>query len=385
VPLRDLLIASGVTEPSEAAQHVWFRGPLGELPKGDDGSYGTSIPLCMALDPACDVMVAFEQNGERLAPDHGFPLRVIIPGWIGGRMVKWLSEVCVRATPSTNHYHFNDNRILPPEVDAERAAAENWWIRPEYIFNELNINSAVRSPAHGEELLLQRAANVQPYTLRGYAYSGGGREVTRVELSCDDGLTWQLATLHHPFQATRYGRWWCWALWELTIDARALLLSPTLRVRAWDAANNTQPRDITWNVMGMGNNCHFAVHVHQSIAADGSVRLRFEHPTEPGALKGGWMGNAAGGWSPTPAGASFAAPLLPQQPPPLLPLPPPAAAAATTVEVLQSAPGGRTFTMQEVSRHCTEADCWIVVSGKVYDTTKCAQPSSLVTCAKRVL
>jgi DMSO/TMAO reductase YedYZ molybdopterin-dependent catalytic subunit len=81
-------------------------------------------------------MVAFEQNGEPLQPDHGFPLRLIIPGWIGGRMVKWLSEIRVSATPSENHYHFNDNRILPPEVDAERATAENWWTRPECVVHK---------------------------------------------------------------------------------------------------------------------------------------------------------------------------------------------------------------------------------------------------------
>jgi len=399
VPLRALLHASGITEPSATAQHVCFCGPLRELPKGEDGSYGTSIPLHMALDPACDVMVAFEQNGERLHPDHGFPLRLVIPGWIGGRMVKWLSEVCVTAMPSSNHYHFNDNRILPPEVDAERAAAEDWWSRPQYIFNELNLNSAIRSPAHGEELLLQRAANMQPYTLGGYSYSGGGREVTRVEVSVDEGLGWQLTTLTHPWAPTRYGRHWCWTLWELTIDARALLLCSTLRVRAWDSANNTQPRDITWNVMvrplcaaaqatsdtrsqGMGNSCHFTVRVQQSVDADGGVRLRFEHPTEPGALKGGWMGNAAGGCKPTLAGAPTAPPIIAAAPSPPLPPSPPLAAAAVSCAVAEQplAAGVRTFTMAEVSKHCTEADCWIVVGGKVYDTTACASFSEALPC-----
>ena len=116
VPLRLLLAAAGVSRPSAAAQYVCFRGPVGELPKGSDGSYGTSIPLYMALDPAADVLVAFEQNGAPLLPDHGAPVRLIIPGWIGGRMVKWLTEICVTAAPSTNFYHFNDNRILPPEA-----------------------------------------------------------------------------------------------------------------------------------------------------------------------------------------------------------------------------------------------------------------------------
>ena len=70
------------------------------------------------------------QNKAPLLPDHGAPLRLIVPGWIGGRMVKWLEEIAVTAEPSDNFYHFNDNRILPPDVDAERATAEGWWCGP---------------------------------------------------------------------------------------------------------------------------------------------------------------------------------------------------------------------------------------------------------------
>ena len=58
--------------------------------------YGTSINWFTAMDPACDVLLAYEQNGERLTPDHGYPLRLIIPGYIGGRMIKWLNEISVR-------------------------------------------------------------------------------------------------------------------------------------------------------------------------------------------------------------------------------------------------------------------------------------------------
>ena len=361
VPLWRLLHSVGITEPSPEAQYVCFTGPTGELPKGSDGTYGTSIPMHMALDPACDVLVAYAQNGQRLTPDHGFPVRVIIPGWIGGRMVKWLVHITVTSRPSDNFYHFNDNRILPPEVDAERAAAEGWWYKQEYIFNELNINSAVSSPAHGETLRIQRAANVQPYTLRGYAYTGGGRAITRVEVSIDGGTSWQLCEMDRTAKPTKYGRHWCWTLWHLALDARALLLASSLRCRAWDAGNNTQPREITWNLMGMGNNCEFTVRIHQQVAADGAIALQFEHPTEPGALKGGWMGNTAGGWQPE---ARAQMPLPVASAPSPAPAPAPAAAA-------QPAPGGgATYTMAEVARHNSEQDCWIVVSGKVYDTTR---------------
>ena len=59
-------------------------------------------------------------NGKLLTPDHGYPVRVIIPGYIGGRMIKWLTNIDILDHPSTDHYHFFDNRVLPPHVDAER-------------------------------------------------------------------------------------------------------------------------------------------------------------------------------------------------------------------------------------------------------------------------
>ena len=93
------------------------------MPKG---RYGTSITWHTAMDPAQDVMLAYEQNGEKLTPDHGYPLRLIIPGYIGGRMIKWLTEITVTTKESDNHFHYMDNRVLPEFVDAERATAEGW-------------------------------------------------------------------------------------------------------------------------------------------------------------------------------------------------------------------------------------------------------------------
>ena len=132
VRLGDVLRACGVQ--GDDAQYVCMRGPKGELPKGDDGSYGSSITLHRAMDPSYDVILAYKQNGRLLTPDHGFPIRVIIPGFIGGRMIKWIEEITVTAEESKNYYHFHDNRILPSHVDAEtatrdgeRVAADGGW------------------------------------------------------------------------------------------------------------------------------------------------------------------------------------------------------------------------------------------------------------------
>ena len=76
------------------------------------------------MDPSRDIIVAYMQNGEMLSPDHGFPVRMIIPGFIGGRMVKWLKRIVVTTQESESYYHYKDNRVLPPHVDAELANAE---------------------------------------------------------------------------------------------------------------------------------------------------------------------------------------------------------------------------------------------------------------------
>jgi len=97
---------------------------MGELPKGEDGSYGTSLTYHKAMDPASDVIIAYKQNHRWLTPDHGFPVRIVIPGFIGGRMVKWLEEITVTSQESNNFYHFHDNRVMPPHVDEALAKAE---------------------------------------------------------------------------------------------------------------------------------------------------------------------------------------------------------------------------------------------------------------------
>ena len=170
------------------------------------------------MDSAGDVMIAYHYNGERLAPDHGFPVRVIIPGWIGGRMVKWLTHITVKDAPSENYYHFcqspptpawlfpppqtdpmacaDDNRIMPPHVDADLAKAEGWWFKPENLFNELNINSAIASPAHEE--IVPLLPGHEFHNVQGYAYTGGGRKITRVEVSYDSGATWHLSEVVWP-------------------------------------------------------------------------------------------------------------------------------------------------------------------------------------------
>jgi DMSO/TMAO reductase YedYZ molybdopterin-dependent catalytic subunit len=294
VPLRLLLNRAGIHAPGPGARFVCLAGPEGELPKsydgqdGGPGSYGTSIDMETALDPTCDVIVAFEQNGERLHPDHGFPCRVLIPGYIGGRMIKFLTKVIVTDGESKNFYHFNDNRVLPVGVDAETATADGWWFKEEYIINNLNINGAIAYPKHEEVI----PAAAKTYTIKGYAYSGGGRKVIRAEVSFDQGQSWKLGDVvvrEKPRWAAGSSgdkaKHWCWCHWEIKVDASAIASANEICFRAFDQSQNSMPERPTWNVMGMLNNPWYRVRVHSH--PSGGVIL--EHPTVAGPTPGGWM------------------------------------------------------------------------------------------------
>eukprot|EP00931_Biecheleriopsis_adriatica_P119103 TRINITY_DN94375_c0_g1_i1.p1 TRINITY_DN94375_c0_g1~~TRINITY_DN94375_c0_g1_i1.p1 ORF type:complete len:286 (-),score=41.93 TRINITY_DN94375_c0_g1_i1:38-871(-) len=145
--------------------------------KGLDGYY-TSVPLGLVLDSKSDCMLAFKMNGEELTPDHGFPVRALLPGIAGARNVKWLSDVSViktsdRDSPWTVHFY----RDCPP--GSERSPV-----------NELPMNSVILSPEPGAWL----DARAQWLEVQGVAYPGGTqRRITKVELSTDRGQTWQEA------------------------------------------------------------------------------------------------------------------------------------------------------------------------------------------------
>ncbi|PHT50057.1 Nitrate reductase [NADH] [Capsicum baccatum] len=347
VPLRVLLKRCGVYSKKKGALNVCFEGS-DVLPGGGGSKYGTSIKKEFAMDPARDIIVAFMQNGEMLTPDHGFPVRMIIPGFIGGRMVKWLKRIVVTTQESDSYYHYKDNRVLPPHVDAELANAEAWWYKPEYIINELNINSVITTPCHEEILPINAWTTQRPYTLRGYAYSGGGKKVTRVEVTLDGGETWSVCTLDHPEKPTRYGKYWCWCFWSLEVEVLDLLSAKEIAVRAIDETLNTQPEKLIWNVMGMMNNCWFRVKMNVCKPHKGEIGIVFEHPTQPGNQSGGWMAKERHLEISAEA--------------------PPALKKSISTPFMNTA--SKMYSMSEVRKHNHSDSAWIIVHGHIYDATR---------------
>ncbi|KAJ8773352.1 hypothetical protein K2173_028529 [Erythroxylum novogranatense] len=347
VPLHLVLKRCGIYSRKSGAMMVCFEGDE-DLPGGGGSKYGTSIRKEYAMDPSRDIILAYMQNGELLTPDHGFPVRMLIPGFIGGRMVKWLRRIIVTTKESDSYYHYKDNRVLPSHVDSELANAEGWWYKPEYIINELNINSVITTPSHEEIIPINSWTTQRPYTMRGYAYSGGGKKVTRVEVTMDGGDTWQVCDLDHQEKPNKYGKYWCWCFWSLEVEVLDLLGAKEIAVRAWDETLNTQPEKLNWNVMGMMNNCWFRVKTNVCKRHRGEIGIVFEHPTVPGNQSGGWMAKERHLEISSENNQAL----------------------KKSVSTPFMNTSTKTFSLSEVMKHNSADSAWIIVHGHVYDCTR---------------
>jgi sulfane dehydrogenase subunit SoxC len=230
IRLRPLLEQAGLLED---AVEIVFEG----LDRGFEGdaeqSYARSLTLEQALDD--DLLLAFELNGVPLPPQHGYPLRLVVPGWYGMTNVKWLTSIMAVSEPFAGYQQARAYRWREREDDpgtpvtrmAPRALMAPPGI-PEFMTRERTV------PA-GAEVLLE-----------GRAWSGWG-SIESVEVSADGGLSWRPAQLSEP--AGRHAwRGWSYA-WAPPGEGRYELCC-----RASDSAGNVQPPQPVWNVGGYGNN-----------------------------------------------------------------------------------------------------------------------------------
>lgn len=225
VSLADVLAGAG---PYEGAAHVEFSAPDVAGEARPPQVYASSIPLAKAM--AGEVLLAWAMNDEPLPPVHGGPVRVVVPGYVGARSVKWVTRITVRDRPSDNYFQAVRYRLLGP------GAAGGLQLGP------VAINSDILDPADGAV----RVAG--PVEVSGYAFGGDGRQVARVDVSADEGRSWRPAVLDEP-----YGPW-AWRLWHAVLDlppGRAVVTA-----RAWDTAAASQPEHAAsvWNPGGYVNN-----------------------------------------------------------------------------------------------------------------------------------
>lgn len=365
VPMSEVIRRA---RPKRGARYVCMEG-ADLLP---NGHYGTSVKLNWVMDPNRGMMLAHMMNGEMLRPDHGKPLRVVIPGQIGGRSVKWLKKLIVTAEPSDNWYHIYDNRVLPTMVSPEESANKPaWWTDERYAIYDLSTNSAIAYPAHDETVSTESSQDF--YTARGYAYGGGGRRVTRVEVTLDKGKTWRLANIDYAEDRYRSavpqmlcgGRLdldgqeasFCWCFWDIDIPMSELMQANDIMARAMDESMNLQPRDMYWSVLGMMNNPWFRVAIiHENDT------IRFEHPTQPALIAGGWMekvkkagGNLTNGYWGEKTGE------VPSSSEDL-------EVAVKEIKMTNDS-ANTTITIEELREHDKEESPWFVVNGEVYDGT----------------
>ena len=188
-------------------------------------------------------------NGEPLPPVHGAPLRVVVPGYIGARSVKWLERIEVRSRPWDGYFQHVAYRLLPEDGTPGPGAGMPLGL--------VALNADVLSPADGETV----AAG--PVEVRGYAFAGGERHVARVDVSLDGGASWSQAELLDDLGP------WAWRHWRITVD-----LAPgehEILVRAWDSSAATQPEDeaALWNPKGYVNNARPRVRVAPRSASRG--------------------------------------------------------------------------------------------------------------------
>ena len=236
VALADVL---ALAKPPREAVHVGFEGADLCAQARPPERFGGSIPLDKACRP--EVLLAWGMNGEPLPPVHGAPLRVVVPGYIGARSVKWLERVEVRSTPWPGYFQHVAYRLLPQDATPGPGAGMPLGL--------IALNADVLFPADGDTV----AAG--PVEVRGYAFAGGERHVARVDISIDGGANWSQAELLDDL-----GRW-AWRHW------RAALTLPAgeheITVRAWDSSAATQPEDeaALWNPKGYVNNARPRVHI----------------------------------------------------------------------------------------------------------------------------
>ncbi|WFE34239.1 sulfite oxidase [Micromonospora sp. WMMD975] len=228
-PLAPLLRDAGL---SADAVDVVFTGTDHGVERGVEQDYQRALPVADAL--RAEVLLAYEMNGAPLLPQHGAPLRLIVPGWYGMAHVKWLRDIRVTTAPFEGYQNAVAYRL--------RADADD----PGVPVTRIEPRALVRPPGFPDFMSRTRVVRAGRCTVDGRAWSGHG-PVTSVEVTFDGGDTWVAACLDEPT-----GGGWAWRRWS--VDWAATPGRHVLGARATDASGRTQPVEQPWNRGGFANN-----------------------------------------------------------------------------------------------------------------------------------
>jgi sulfane dehydrogenase subunit SoxC len=227
---------------SPEAVDVIFTGADRGVERGVVQDYQRSLPLAEALRD--EALLAYEMNGAPLPVQHGFPVRLMIPGWYGMAHVKWLHRITVATEPFDGYQNAVAYRLKGSSDEPGEPVTR---IRPRAL---------MIPPGHPDFMSRNRFVEVGTHELTGRAWSGQP-PVTRVEVSVDNGQSWFDAEVEPPPGRWAWSRWR--TQWTVSDPGRYELL-----VRATDGTGAVQPVDQPWNTQGMANNMtqRITVYVH---------------------------------------------------------------------------------------------------------------------------
>lgn len=227
-PLRGVLEEAGL---DPRCVDLVFTGCDRGIQGGEIQDFQRALPPEEALRE--DVLLAWAMNGEPLQPQHGAPLRLVVPDWYGVASVKWLRSIEAVAEP------FQGYQMLKAYRDTQGPDD------PGEPMRLMRPRALMVPPGIPDFATRMRVLEAGPVMLQGRAWVGRGR-VERVEVSVDDGATWQDAALEDSVSRA------AWRGWSIPWDARPG--RHTLCVRATDDEGRVQPSEEPWNYQGMGNN-----------------------------------------------------------------------------------------------------------------------------------
>jgi DMSO/TMAO reductase YedYZ molybdopterin-dependent catalytic subunit len=225
-PLAPLLAEAG---PSDNAVELLFSA----VDRGVEGGVPQAYERALPVGEVAHALLAYEMNGAPLPPQHGFPLRLVVPGWYGMQNVKWLTRVTVLEEPFTGYQNAVSYRMY--SADGE----------PGEPVTRMLPRSLMIPPGVPDFMTRVRQLEPGPVTLRGRAWSGHA-PIERVEVSTDGGAAFNAAVLDPPLGPN------AWRGWSFDWDAEPG--EHVLSSRASDSAGNTQPLEPPWNLKGFANN-----------------------------------------------------------------------------------------------------------------------------------